>query len=793
MKRTAPAILACVVFAAAVGSAAAETKPASTKPAATKPAATKPAATKPAATKPAASAQTKEATPQVLLETAAESFVVVQTWYKKDTSEPADFAEKNWRIGRLYSNYVDKKRPQEQPGIVLDAKGHVLIADEGVEDRFIDRIVVRDAAGASFPARRVKLLHAAAGILLKVDAQATGKLKPLKFAELKARGARTELRQATLRKHEDKWQIHVWPLYPAVNYQLAAAKNVFYALGSSPAIIADADGSPVGCALGRFFDLNQQECLWAGADLLKAEGIDWAELNETQQACRKKLTSAVQEVVLTFRSSGREQTHFEMPTPSGPRAISSGAAGREISTYGLAISETEILVPTPLDRRTATLIDKIYVEYSPRDRRRAEFLGAYKDFTGFVVRLQEGKLPAHVELATEDPKRMKPFWVARARKKFGEKHVDLTTNRFFAKRRGYAGKYYWHPAREIRSGFFMIDSDGRLAGLFTRQRIEHEEELQLQRSKGYYRPYSEDSESRIFMISEIRDALRSPPDYMDPKIRLRPPALARRRAWFGVEYVGLSSDLAEELKLERPTKDGQLGFLVNAVYAGSPAEKYGVKVGDILLKLKAPGMPYPIELTSLMTRQDGSYFGGFQMDEEDTGPLTRSWKNRRNFLTSALDAIGTGKKVSITYYRPAGEGHDKTVTLDYTIELAPADFDSAPKWKNRKLGLTVKDVTYEIRHALNLKQADAGVVIAKVEPGSPALIARIFSNEIITRLDGRAIGSARQMRDLIGQAHKAGKEKVRLTILRLGKTRFADLTVKAYDPADDEGLTESDQ
>ena len=121
---------------------------------------------------------------------------------------------------------------------------------------------------------------------------------------------------------------------------------------------------------------------------------------------------------------------------------------------------------------------------------------------------------------------------------------------------------------------------------------------------------------------------------------------------------------------------------------------------------------------------------------------------------------------------------------------APPDFESAPRWQNRKIGLTVKDLTYEIRHALNLKDDDPGVIVAKVEDGSPMVIARVFQNEIVTRVDDKPLRSARQMRDLIAQARNAGRDKVRLTILRVGKTRFADLAVTEYDPADDEGIDE---
>ena len=70
------------------------------------------------------------------------------------------------------------------------------------------------------------------------------------------------------------------------------------------------------------------------------------------------------------------------------------------------------------------------------------------------------------------------------------------------------------------------------------------------------------------------------------------------------------------------------------------------------------------------------------------------------------------------------------------------------------------------------------------------LVAKIFPNEIITRLNDKPLASARAMRDQIAAAKRAGKKKVRLTVLRLGKTRFADLAVGEYDAKDDEGLDE---
>jgi S1-C subfamily serine protease len=731
-----------------------------------------------------------------LIEAASESIVIVRTWYQKDLSDPVTGQNGNWAAAQLYQEYVDKKRPAESAGVVLDAAGRVLIADSGIEDRFIQKIEIETHDGKRFPATRHQLLTDAPGIVLKVSAKAKGKLTPLTFAPLKNEGIRTKLGQIRLSKMDDKWNLQTGPMRPSVRYGKDRDGNAYYGYRSSgrysgrysstlPAVLGDEEGRPVGCALSELLDLAQTECIWKGADLLKADGYAWGEFTKALEACRKNMTAATQEVVLTFHQGSDSGDEYRYSS-RGPSAT----AGREISAYGMAISDTKIIVPMPLDRKTAAKIDKIYVKYSPTDRAPASFVGAYKDFAAFMVKLDKGKLPACLKLAAADPDRMKPFLVARARKRQGKKYVDLTTNRLAGKTRGHAGKYHWEAASSMQGGSLLVDFEGNVLGANLVQRLEHEEERQFQQAGRYY---GSRSEERVFTVGELRDDITQPLAHMDPKILVKTRTQSKRRAWLGVEYVAMSPGLAEMLKVEAPTKDGQLGFIVNAVYAGSPAAKLGFKTGDILLRLKAPGMPYPIELNATLAGRGsfGSYrryYGGGRGGGESMGPAPQTWKNRENILTRALDAIGVDKTISLTYYRPGEDGKGKAVTLEYKIQQAPPDSQSAKRWQNRKLGLTVKDVSYEIAHALNLPADAPGVIVAKVESGSPMLIARVFPNEIVTRLDDKPLTSAKQMRDRIAAAKKAGRDKVRLTVLRLGKTRFADLTVSDYDPTDDEGL-----
>lgn len=63
------------------------------------------------------------------------------------------------------------------------------------------------------------------------------------------------------------------------------------------------------------------------------------------------------------------------------------------------------------------------------------------------------------------------------------------------------------------------------------------------------------------------------------------------------------------------------------------------------------------------------------------------------------------------------------------IVLGPRDFESARKHKDEDLGLTVKELTYEMSKALNLEEDAPGVVLAKVA-GEPISSLEGFAESI---------------------------------------------------------------
>ena len=276
---------------------------------------------------------------------------------------------------------------------------------------------------------------------------------------------------------------------------------------------------------------------------------------------------------------------------------------------------------------------------------------------------------------------------------------------------------------------------------------------------------------RIFALSEISLALRNPAGTLDPNIRAMTKEQAKRRMWLGIEYVPVNQELAKRVGLEELSKDGTIGFIVSSIYPGSPAQQIGLGLGDVLLRIKDKDRQYPTELRSMLAYQDpgASSFG--------RSGGTMVWQSRRNLLAEFLAAIGQGKKIELTFCSRRGEQGWQVFTEEVEVQQAPLDYDSAKKYRDRTVGLTVRDLTYEVRQALRMSDTEPGVVVSKIEEGTSAAVAKIVEGELISRIDSLEISSVDDFQARINAARENNINTVKIEILRLGKTRVADLSL----------------
>ncbi len=746
------------------------------------------------------------------------SMVRARVYFKRDIANEFGSGEQEVSFQeRLARRMVERKVSLDLGGVVLDYHGHVLIADPETELRLIDRIEV---IGSDGRARRARLLT----ILKKMDAAVLEVsdplgLQPIAFTdskeleELIASAASKApmkknlppLQLISIYRSGRDWHISSSPLTSSFRYDsadpfpeyflgatsggISAELSTGESMGVVPSLIADQDGNFIGLTIRGILDLKQKYRIWKGRDILDAITGDLRadDFRNSRQALKNKYSQLYHQVKIYYRQPSEEE-YGRGPLP-------------ERIVHGLAIDPVTLLVPLEMSRREAKQIESIEVQLNGEDELSgrsvtakaadappapksetcsAELLGAYRDFAAFVIRVKDARFGKWLDLDSQgEISRVVPVQTVHVRRRFGRKEVKVWYARCLRETKGYGDAVHLEPSLPIFAGSLLLDLDGRLAGFYLRQRLPAEEQRIMARlGPEYYslgQPGYVPSGSgmmRIFGIDEIAPALHRPDDAFDPNIRPMTKTQAKRRMWLGIEYVGLNRELAKRVDLEPLTKDGSVGLVVSAVYQGSPAADMGIRPGDVLLSIKdtSPERKYPTELrSSLAAGPRGRY--GF------SAAGAKVWRSRRNFLTEFLAAIGQNRPIEVSFCSRRDADGWKLFTKTVKVQQAPLDYDSAEKYRDRPIGLTVRDLTYEVRQALKMSPDAPGVVVSKIEEGTPAAVAKISEGELITRINSVDVTSVDDFEDKITAARQTELDTVNIEILRLGKTRVADLSL----------------
>lgn len=179
------------------------------------------------------------------------------------------------------------------------------------------------------------------------------------------------------------------------------------------------------------------------------------------------------------------------------------------------------------------------------------------------------------------------------------------------------------------------------------------------------------------------------------------------RGYLGVLIQKVTPDIAESLGMDKG-----YGALVANVSKDGPAEKAGVKVGDVIVE-----------------------FDGKQIKDSGDLPII-------------VARTPVEKKVPIKVLRDK-----KEVTLTVSVgELKEEEVAAAVPEKG-ELGMTVQRLTPQIAESLGLEKAD-GVVVTAVEPGGAADEAGIRRGDVIVEVDRKPIRSLDEYKKSIAGIRK---------------------------------------
>ena len=217
-----------------------------------------------------------------------------------------------------------------------------------------------------------------------------------------------------------------------------------------------------------------------------------------------------------------------------------------------------------------------------------------------------------------------------------------------------------------------------------------------------------------------------------------------RRGWLGVRIQTVNEELAEGLRLPQAR-----GALVANVTPGGPAEKAGIKQGDVILKFDGK------DVTQMRT------------------------------LPRMVAETPIKKKVDVLVIR---QGEEKTFQVELgelTEEAEQASLQTGPETQSpaakegkiAALGLTLSELSGALREKFSLTAEAKGVVVTDVEQNSAAAEKGLHPGDVIVEVDQQAVATPADVDKRVGEAKERGYRVVTLLLFREGDYQWVALRI----------------
>jgi serine protease Do len=205
------------------------------------------------------------------------------------------------------------------------------------------------------------------------------------------------------------------------------------------------------------------------------------------------------------------------------------------------------------------------------------------------------------------------------------------------------------------------------------------------------------------------------------------------RGWLGVQIQSLDEELAASLDIE-----GTKGALIADVVVGGPAERAGLRVGDVVTEFAGKPVDSPKTLGRLVAEQD------------------------------------SGSRVDLTVYR---DGAAREIVVELGQLDAPTAVASSTPARGdvgAAVGLSLRDLSQADREQLGLDVGVRGAIVVGVEDGSLAARQGIEPGDVIVQVNQEPVASAQEANAALAESRADGRRAL-LLVRRGDSQRFVAL------------------
>ncbi|MGF1631733.1 MAG: DegQ family serine endoprotease [Kiloniellaceae bacterium] len=208
------------------------------------------------------------------------------------------------------------------------------------------------------------------------------------------------------------------------------------------------------------------------------------------------------------------------------------------------------------------------------------------------------------------------------------------------------------------------------------------------------------------------------------------------RGWLGVQIQNVTPDLAEALGLEEAA-----GAMVAVVTPDSPAERGGIRSGDVILGFAGKDIADGRELARLVAQHPA-----------DSAAEVTVWRD------------GTEQTLGLTTGRQP--------TPDQLADSAGPTPGGG--YHSSALDAQLAALTPELRARYGIADDAEGVLVLDIEDGS-SLAESLRPGDIIRKVEGTAVTAPQEVERLVDRAKSASKKAVLLLVSRNGADLFVGL------------------
>ncbi len=216
------------------------------------------------------------------------------------------------------------------------------------------------------------------------------------------------------------------------------------------------------------------------------------------------------------------------------------------------------------------------------------------------------------------------------------------------------------------------------------------------------------------------------------------PEESNTKAWLGIETQPLTKDLAIYWGIEE-----REGIVISTIIENSPADEAGLGEGDIITSINS---------VKISVSED--------YEIESFRNLIRQYKPNETAVFTVIR-----------------DGEDQIFNVKFG-DIPKSSF-FAEEFKSEEFGISVVEITFDLRRTFNLESSAKGVYVADVEPASWVSLAGISLGDVIQKVNSDKIENVTDFKNAIGKIIKNREEEVTFfalrgagTILFLVKTEF---------------------